>query len=131
LGKVTYFGLGALNGQKVEIYRNLHKKCFSIRHKGKVVDYLYDSEELILQDVKFAVQPAGRERVRREKKKNVHAFVRGTVIRAGGLHRKGLLRECSRQVWYEPYTMDSFEGSMGVPVYEGKTVVFRDGKVLV
>ena len=75
---------------QVEIYRNLHKKCFSIRHNGKVIDYLYDDQELHLIDVKFRVQPAGRERVRRENKKNVHAYVKGTIAPLGGLQPKKL-----------------------------------------
>ena len=128
-----------LEGQKVEIYRNLHKKCYSVRQKGKVVAYFGYTDELILKDAKFAVQPAGRERVRRENKKNVHAFVRGTVIRTGGLEREGILRRCGRMVRYDPYTMDSFEATQdrpfvgwnGDPVYEGKNVIFRNGKVLV
>ena len=129
-----------LEGQKVEVNRNLHKKCYSIRQKGKVVAYLGDTNELTLKDVKFAVQPAGRDRVRRENKKNVHAFVRGTVIRTGGLMRKTLLRRCWRSVKYNPYTMDSFQIShpdfphnafLNDPVYEGENVIFKDGKVLV
>ena len=128
-----------LEGQKVEIYRNLHKKCYSIRQKGKVIAYLGFTNELILRDVKFAVQPAGRDRVRRERKKNVHAFVRGIVMKTGGLEREGILRRCGRMVRYDPYTMDSFEATQdapfvgwnGDPVYEGKNVIFRNGKVLV
>ena len=128
-----------LEGQKVEIYRNLHKKCYSIRQKGKVIAYLGFTNELILRDVKFAVQPAGRDRVRRERKKNVHAFVRGIVMKTGGLEREGILKRCGRMVRYDPYTMDSFEATQdapfvgwnGDPVYEGKNVIFRNGKVLV
>tara|TARA_Y100000034_G_scaffold113705_1_gene149007 strand:- start:181 stop:609 length:429 start_codon:yes stop_codon:yes gene_type:complete len=128
-----------LEGQKVEIYRNLHKKCYSIRQKGKVIAYLGFTNELILRDVKFAVQPAGRDRVRRERKKNVHAFVRGIVMKTGGLEREGILRRCGRMVRYDPYTMDSFEATQdapfvgwdGDPVYEGKNAIFRNGKVLV
>jgi hypothetical protein len=64
-------------GTKIEVYRNLHKKCFSVRHKGKVIYHLKDNEQLSLTNVKFVVQPAGRAKVLREKRKNVHAFVRG------------------------------------------------------
>jgi hypothetical protein len=62
---------------RVEVYWNLHKKCFSYRLSGGKVTH---ARSLLLKDVKFAVQPAGRERVLREKKKNVHAFVRGTLL---------------------------------------------------
>ena len=61
----------------VEVYRNLHKKCWSVRQGGKVKCH---TSYICLQDVKFVVQPAGREKVLREKKKNVHAFVKGYLI---------------------------------------------------
>ena len=67
-------------GDKIEVYRNLHRDCFSVRHKGKVVGYLHDNEQLALTNVKFVVQPAGRAKVLRENKKNVHAFVRGEYV---------------------------------------------------
>ena len=64
---------------RVEVYRNLHKNCWSIRNlkTGRVVRH---SNEVFIEDAKFVVQPAGREKVLREKKKNVHAFVRGNWL---------------------------------------------------
>mgnify|MGYP003116630655 FL=1 len=62
---------------RVEIYFNLHKKVFSMRHKGKVIAHVYNA---MLKDVSFVVQPAGRAKVLRDKKKNVHAFARGELI---------------------------------------------------
>jgi hypothetical protein len=65
---------------RVRVYWNLHKDCYSVTKwvggpdKGRVVAYL---DEIRLEDVKFIVQPAGRERVLREKRKNVHAFLEG------------------------------------------------------
>ncbi len=72
---------GKLNhGDRIEVYRNLHNDTFSIRRNGKVVKHLANWQSIFLKDVKFAVQPAGREKVRREGKKNVHAFIRGTYL---------------------------------------------------
>ena len=64
---------------RVEVYWNLHKRLFSVRalegeNKGRVIDHAYGVR---LSDATFVSQPAGRERVRREGVKNVHAFVRG------------------------------------------------------
>ena len=56
---------------------------------------------MTLVDVKFAVQPAGRAKVLRERKKNVHAFVRGTVAR-------NPIMAHQQVVSYNPYEMDSF-----------------------
>tara|TARA_R110000824_G_scaffold44937_2_gene130367 strand:- start:652 stop:1038 length:387 start_codon:yes stop_codon:yes gene_type:complete len=121
-----------MTGETVEIYRNLHKKCFSIRKNGKVVDYLYDDQELHLVDVKFRVQPSGRERVRREKKKNVHAYVKGTIAPLGGLQRKTLFTMCFQTASYEPYTMESFETFPDeTPIFEAPHVIFKKGKLYV
>tara|TARA_R110002051_G_scaffold246267_3_gene305848 strand:+ start:483 stop:941 length:459 start_codon:yes stop_codon:yes gene_type:complete len=62
---------------KVEVYWNLRKHSYSIRHKGKVIAHL---SCITLKDVQWVVQPAGRKRVLRERRKNVHAFARGTWI---------------------------------------------------
>ena len=85
---------------RVQVYYNLHKKCLSIRYKGKVIEH---AREVTLTDARFHVQPAGRERVLREKKKNVHAFVRGYIT-------KGLKIMPTKQklVTYNPYKHTSF-----------------------
>lgn len=118
----------------VEVYRNLHKKCFSIRHKGKVIDYVKDDEELHLTDVTFRVQPAGCARVRREKRKNVHAYVRGIISPRSYPQVKDhkVINMCNEVVTYNPYTMVSFQGSLdGTPIYEAHHAIFRKGKLYV
>jgi uncharacterized protein YjiK len=40
------------------------------------------SPYILLRNAKFVVQPAGREKVLREQRKNVHAFVKGYLIHA-------------------------------------------------
>jgi hypothetical protein len=111
---------GKLNhGDRVEVYRNLHNNTFSIRRNGKVVKHLENWMTLHLKDVKFAVQPAGREKVRREGKKNVHAFIRGTVEKYGDTpydaYTEGLLSTTPQgfpkeqeMVSYNPYHTDHF-----------------------
>tara|TARA_Y100001938_G_C7970664_1_gene369174 strand:- start:236 stop:640 length:405 start_codon:yes stop_codon:yes gene_type:complete len=58
----------------VEVYFNLHRKEFSIRQDGLVVQHMM---HLDLQDVTFHVQPAGNAKVRKEMRKNVHAYIKG------------------------------------------------------
>ena len=60
----------------IKVYFNLHKKRFSIMQGSLVVQHLF---YLDMQDVTFHVQPAGNAKVRREKKKNVHAYVKGMI----------------------------------------------------
>ena len=63
-------------GKWVSVYFNLHKNIFSIQRKGLVVDHVRNVK---LLEAKFAVQPAGHAKVLVEKKKNVHAYVRGYI----------------------------------------------------
>ena len=115
------------DGDLVEIYWNLHKDCFSVRRKGKVVDYLYGDDYLTLTDVEFVVQKAGRERVLREKRKNVHAFVRGTIR---------FSEDCATQqkATYNPYFMDSFYTKLGgniTPVHKARSATLTDHTVYI
>jgi hypothetical protein len=56
---------------KYYVYWNLHKKCYSVRFRGRVIHHL---DRLIGVNVTFRVSQAGRKRVLREQVKNVHAF---------------------------------------------------------
>lgn len=86
--------------QEVEVYRNLHRDCWSIRDaKTKLV--LGYAKELGLHDASFIVNESGRQRVLKEKKKNVHAFVRGYIIFAK-VPVKGT------KVVYNPYKFKHF-----------------------
>lgn len=118
---------------RVETYFNLHKKCLSARPTvkgGRVSHY----RSITLKDAKFVVQPAGREKVLREKKKNVHAFVRGTVINSYGLEVKDgtkIAEYCEKQgfrrITYNPYKYDSFVyADTEEPVTEAGTIVIVD-----
>tara|TARA_R110000751_G_scaffold24133_1_gene66042 strand:- start:101 stop:472 length:372 start_codon:yes stop_codon:yes gene_type:complete len=89
---------------KVEIYYNLHKNVFSVRHKGRVIQH---TSMAVIKDAEYVVRPAGRAKVLREGKKNVHAFVRGEWV--------GVTRECSlrlfnkgKRVTYNPYKYSTF-----------------------
>ena len=64
-------------GKKVMVYYNLHKHTFSITYKSKVIMH---ADYVKLDDVEFRVRKGGNERVKREKQKNVHAFVIGTLM---------------------------------------------------
>jgi hypothetical protein len=115
------------DGDRVEVYRNLHKNCFSIRKNGRVVDYRADDETLTLVDVKFAVQPAGHAKVIRERKKNVHAFIRGTVSFRSPVAYQELAS-------YNPYKGDTFFTSFGgrqTPIHTARRLTLSDGKVWV
>ena len=110
---------------RVETYWNLHKRVFSVRalegeEKGRVVQHV---SHQTLNNVTFSVQPAGRAKVIEEKRKNVHAFVRGTEGAGGSLASYYPL---SSDVWwtitYNPYKYDSFVDTFGNPVTHAECV---------
>lgn len=90
---------------RVFVYRNLHRHgphgepIYSVRDvaTGRVVAH---TPSISLRDVEFVVSPAGRDRVRCERRKNVHAGVRGVPV----AHQCGALR----QARYNPYDCDTF-----------------------
>ena len=114
---------------KTEVYRNLHKKCFSVRQNGRVVEYINDEYQAAeLHNVTFAVQPAGRAKVLKEKKKNVHAFVRGDL---NSLYKTQTWDQM-REVKYNPYKMDSFYYvNTEEPVKYADKVLIQYGKVFI
>lgn len=64
---------------KVDVYVNLKKGGISVRSR-ETEDYgivVAHRNKVSIRDPKFVVQESGRDRCRRLKKKNVHAFVRG------------------------------------------------------
>ncbi len=82
----------------VEVYKNLHRNCWSVRQKGIVRFHTY---AIALKQCQFKVSESGRQRVLREKRKNVHAFIKGMVTRKGD-------RVKGDKVTYDPYKMSTF-----------------------
>jgi hypothetical protein len=104
---------------KVDVYWNIRKKCFSVRHKGKVIEHV---PYIALEDVEFVVQPGGNARVRHQRRKNVHAFARGhRVYHVADDLRTGI----SRAVTYNPYDHTTFvESKTLVPVHSAPYALF-------
>lgn len=103
---------------KYRVYWNLHKKVWSLQDRttGRVCNHV---TAFTLYDAKFVVRKAGQAKVRREGKKNVHAFAVGT----GGL-RDGVATCLSgRPVTYNPYKNDTFVfADTGEPVTEVQAI---------
>jgi hypothetical protein len=95
---------GWIRKMKVEVYWNLHKNCFSVRDckTGRVIEH---TDGINLYDVKYVVRQAGRRKVLQEKRKNVHAFVRGYIH--DGMISVHDRDQCGKAV-YDPYKYTSF-----------------------
>lgn len=67
---------------RVRVYYNLNRSVWSIKamdgeHKGRVIGY---AKAVTLRDAHTVVSEAGRQRVLREKRKNVHAYIDGEIV---------------------------------------------------
>lgn len=73
-----------LINKKVRVYFNLHRKKLSVQEKtAKGWRVWLHTNKITLENVTFKVSEAGRQRVLRERKKNVHAFVEGDLVLLG------------------------------------------------
>ena len=92
---------------EVQIYRNLHRKSeegfpiYSVRNAQGLVEAHVD--EIALIDPKFRVSVKGRDRVRKEGRKNVHAYIQGKKMGGSGYFGSGW-----QQITYNPYRHDHF-----------------------
>lgn len=64
---------------KHDVYRNLHTRTWSVKDRATNL-VIGHPAEIEAHDVLFAVNLNGLKRVRQEKRKNVHAAVRGWVV---------------------------------------------------
>lgn len=103
----SYKGRTVTVGMRVFAYRNLHRACWSLKaldgaDKGRVVGH---ADHVTLWGCGLVVNEAGRQRVLREQKKNVHAGVVGLVTNGVNL----LPHDApARKVSYNPYRAGTF-----------------------
>lgn len=124
----SYKGRNVLPGQRVEVYRNLKFKdriVYSVRD-AKTGLVLGHASNLLLNRCCFIVRQKGRERVLKERKKNVHAWIEGSF----GIIHFGDSRIFSEGIGvrYNPYTNNQFEqAECGESIYKANVVYIEDG----
>jgi len=107
---------------RVYVYFNLHKLLWSVRalegpNKGRVIQHAH---EVYLVDCQFRVSEAGRQRVLREKRKNVHAGVVGHLAEVPAGAPSG------DRVSYNPYKHPTFVRANSLePVRRADSVLLR------
>lgn len=104
---------------KVFVYYNLHRRCWSVKalegkQRGKVILHCSD---ISLINCTFRVSETGRQRVLREKRKNVHAGVVGFMSDTTSRKRRGAIK-----VSYDPYKYSSFVDELNKPIYVADVV---------
>ena len=114
----------------VRAYWNLHKKKWSLQDRRTRRVFMH-VDAITLADGKFVVRAAGQAKVRREGRKNVHAFAVGDVSLRNGFRVSGR----SRKVKYNPYVDDTFVfEDTGEPITEAYIITLykdRNGKPVV
>ena len=108
-------------GKKVMVYYNLHKQTFSVTYDSKVIMH---ADYVKLGDVEFRVRKGGKEKVRSEKSKNVHACVIGKLLDYCEYPCEDIPNPPSdKVVTYNPYKYDSFVyKNSEEPVYSAQEV---------
>ena len=129
--------------KKVFVYRNLHKNCWSVRQGGLVKMHAL---ELQLYSCTIKVSKAGQARVRREKRKNVHAGIHGYLepycigipvdlneeVSMFQRAWKDLPDSQMREITYNPYKYDSFvHKDDETPRWFGNTAKLEEKRVLI
>ena len=108
----------------VFVHRNLNRPPYYSIKAGKsggpVIGY---DTDIHLKDVQFKVQKGGMNRVRKEKRKNVHAGVVGKIVSSGG--------EYNTDDWvlitYNPYKHNSFvEYETEKPIFKADEVILKN-----
>jgi len=90
----------------VRVFKNLKYGCYSIMQRGVI---RASAKQVRLSDVEFRVRESGRQRMLREKRKNVHAFAVGRLV--DYVHpgdERELARMEGRDAFYDPYRYPSF-----------------------
>lgn len=110
-----------LIGKRVMVYYNLHKKTFSVQYRGRVMMH---ADYVKLKDVEFRVREGGKEKVRQEMRKNVHAFVIGDLVDYCKFPCESLPPESNDKViTYNPYKYDSFvKRDTEEPIYNANEI---------
>lgn len=112
--------------QSVFVYFNLHRKCFSIKaldgpNKGRVIAH---RNAVLLCSPSFKVSEAGRQRVLKEQRKNVHAGVVGLWSEdADTSYFIDMALRQGDKVTYNPYKYNTFVlASCGQPVDKAHSI---------
>lgn len=112
---------------KVDVYYNLHKKRLSVRdcETRRVLAHV---DGIALKNVTFHVSESGRQRVLRDRRKNVHAFVRGYLDTTP--YMRDVMDKCDVQVSYNPYKYNSFVRIVDASPIKSADHVIIQGRVI-
>ena len=111
-------------GTKVFVYYNLHKNTWSIRDckTRKVIGH---ADRVVLESVKPKVSQAGRQRVLKEKRKNVHAGLEGYLLDPDNMWDNPRL---AKPITYNPYKYEGFVYKNSEKPYNGSVFAILNNR---
>lgn len=112
-------------GQLVRVYKNLNREdCFSIMDKKSKLVLGY-APSVRLSSVKYIVGESARQRVLRDKRRNVHAFCEGYIVSTGEAIPEGTATS-----YYNPYHTPLFISEESKqPLHESKIAHCQGNRV--
>lgn len=103
---------------RVFVYFNLHKKTWSVKDLKTGLVILH-ANYVELTNCEFKVSQAGRRRVLKDRRKNVHAGVVGTLLTT----TPGTPPPTFARITYDPYKFTTFINvETGAPVQKSESV---------
>lgn len=110
---------------KYYTYRNLNKGGFSVKHRGLVVNR---NDSMIIDNGEFRVSLPGRNRVLKDKKRNVHAYIVSDNFESRDFK---LTKDCL-EVTYNPYKAEFFYiKTSGKRIDKADKILLKDGRAYI
>jgi hypothetical protein len=112
----------------VRVIRNWKRDCYTILQNGR---FKASAKQVRLADVEFRVRGSGRDRMLRERKRNVHAYAIGRLIDYTHPDEDRVIRRIrGRAVAYNPYRTAAFvDVETDTPVNAARVVHFQENGV--
>jgi len=116
----------------VRVFKNWRRGCYSIMQNGRLKA---SAKQVRLIDVEFLVRESGRQRMLRQRRKNVHAYAVGRLMDyAHPAESRNLDEIPGRGVYYNPYEFASFVDletqapviSASVAQFDERGVIYSD-----
>lgn len=90
----------------VRVFKNPRRGCYSIMQNGRI---MASAKQIRLRDAEFTVRESGRQRMLRENRRNVHAWVVGELVDFLHPEAADSLEQLSgRNATYNPHRYASF-----------------------
>jgi hypothetical protein len=115
---------------KYYIYKNLHKNCYSIKYKGKVIEH---ADYIYVENAEFKVNEKGRQRAIKTRQRNVHAYIvadsyTSDMGKDGELIEKIFEHGYHTAISYNPFKRGFFDRGYDydnnlIPIYKAKKIL--------